>query len=152
MIEPVAYRWDQYGSGRTPGPLREWKVATKGNMTRAFRALKMPQERLRVRFDNGQEVVFRRRGLPPILGIEPWEVRRAEARKTCRIVRADRWKAKPGTTHYFASFNFGLHTSPPLVRLFPNEKSRDFFVRRVGLHGGNRPVATGRVTFKEPRK
>lgn len=55
---PVAYRWDQYGCKPHPTP---WRTATPGKLLRAFRALLMPRERIRVRYDNGQEVIWRLR-------------------------------------------------------------------------------------------
>ena len=59
MNRPVRYRWDRYGDRRLPGP---WFEATPGKLMRAFRALRMPQERLRVEFETGERLIFRRPG------------------------------------------------------------------------------------------
>lgn len=56
-MTPVRYRWDRYAERKQPGP---WYSATTGMLQRACRALTMPSERLRVQFDTGQEVVFKR--------------------------------------------------------------------------------------------
>lgn len=56
--KPLRYRWDRYGDCTRPGP---WRNATPGNIRRAMRALKMPQERICVEFDNGQRIIVRRR-------------------------------------------------------------------------------------------
>lgn len=56
-MTPVRYRWDRYAERKRPGP---WYSATTGMLQRACRALTMPSERLRVQFDTGQEVVFKR--------------------------------------------------------------------------------------------
>jgi hypothetical protein len=53
---PILYRWDVYGDRKRPGP---WHWVTAGKLRRAIRALRMPNERLRVRLDNGQEIVIR---------------------------------------------------------------------------------------------
>lgn len=147
-MTPILYRWDVYAhrSGRSgPGP---WCNATKGKLTRAFRSLRLPRERLRVRYDNGQEIVFKVRRLQSIVGVPEWLSRLHQAQNTCQITRADRWRAKEGTTHYFGMFRFNAGTGPLFVRLFPDQDSLDFFVRRVRKHAGVRPHATGRVTFK----
>lgn len=57
--QPVRYRWDVYGDRTRPGPwylVRSW-----ARMNRAVRSLKMPNERIRVELDNGQQVVVRAR-------------------------------------------------------------------------------------------
>lgn len=55
-MTPTHYRWDRYAERKTPG---QWYEAKPGRLARACRALRMPQERLRVRCDTGQEVVFK---------------------------------------------------------------------------------------------
>lgn len=145
-MNPVLYRWDVYGyrSGRTgPGP---WFTARKEKLTRAFRALRMPRERLRVRYDNGQEVVFQRRQLPPITGLHQT---RPIPGTNCRIAKADAWKPDsfPGRRLAYAIFSFGLDDY--YMRLFDDAMSRDFFVRRVYRYTKRRPWQTGFITFKE---
>lgn len=54
---PTRYRWDTYGERKAPGP---WvKFSTWPRFARALRALRMPQERIRVEYENGQQVVLR---------------------------------------------------------------------------------------------
>jgi hypothetical protein len=58
-MTPIRYRWDVYGDRKAPGPwisFKSWPM-----FGRALRALRMPQERLRVQYDNGQQVVVRPR-------------------------------------------------------------------------------------------
>lgn len=142
---PVQYRWDVFGhrpAGR-PGP---WFHASRGRLSRACRALKMPRERLRVRYDNGQEVVYRPRRPPPILGLHAPRRRTA----SCVIVRADAWKPnnEPGKRFAYCIVRFDGQN---YMRLFEDARSRDFYLRRVWRHSGRRPSSVGYITFKEPK-
>lgn len=60
MSRPSRYRWDVYGNRKTPGP---WYSATTGKLKRAIRALRLPQERIRVELSDGSQLVLRPKGL-----------------------------------------------------------------------------------------
>ena len=56
-MTPVRYRWDVYGDREQPGPWYDF--STWPRLARALRAIRFPQERVRIVYDNGQQVVVR---------------------------------------------------------------------------------------------
>lgn len=60
-MNPVRYRWDQYGGGVQNCAPKPWHPATPGNLRRVERAFISPGEIVRIEYDNGQMVRFKRK-------------------------------------------------------------------------------------------
>lgn len=56
-MNPVRYRWDIYGDRKRPGPWVEF--FSWARMNRAIRALRLPQERIRCEYPNGQVIIVK---------------------------------------------------------------------------------------------